>query len=80
MARKRLAQCTAPSSAGQFTIPAWVLSTLPPSGSYAVESITLPLGSLSIGQYNNPTTFSAAGLTQGIITDIFFYRQQVSSQ
>ena len=75
-------QCTAPSAAGQFTIPAWVLSTLPASGTYtyAVGSAALPLGSLSIGQYSIPTTFSATGLNRGIITDIFFYRQQVSFQ
>ena len=26
---------------------------------------------LSIGQYNTPTSFTATGLTRGIITDIF---------
>ena len=73
-------QCTAPLSAGQFTIPGWVLSTLPASGTYPVESTTLPLGFLWIGQYNNPTVFSAKGLDRGIITDIFYYRQQVAFQ
>ena len=73
-------QCTASSSAGQFTIPAGVLSTLPVSGTYAVQSTALPLGFLSIGRYNKPSVFSAKGLDRGIITDVFFYRQQVSFQ
>lgn len=71
-------QCTAPASAGQFTIPAWVLSTLPPSGVYAGS--TYPIGFISIGQYDNPTVFSATGLDQGIITDIFYYQLEVNFQ
>lgn len=33
---------------------------------------TCPGGWIQIGQYNNPTSFSATGLTKGIITDIFY--------
>ena len=64
-------QCTAPASAKKFTIPGWVLSTLPASGSFQNGSLTVPLGYLWIGQYNNPTTFTASGLDRGIITDVF---------
>lgn len=73
-------QCTAPLAAGQFSIPGWVLSTLPASGTYGGSGVTLPLGFVSIGQYNKPTVFSAQGLDRGIITDIFYYQQQVSFQ
>jgi uncharacterized protein (TIGR03437 family) len=65
-------QCTAPLSPGQFTIPAWVLSLLPPSGTGVNSVLTYPLGWIWIGQYNNPTTFSATGLTKGIVADIFY--------
>ena len=65
-------QCTAPLSAGSFTIPKWVLSTLPPSGTGQNPYITYPLGWIWIGQYNNPVTFQAQGLDRGILSDVFF--------
>ncbi|MGA3072208.1 MAG: hypothetical protein ABSG56_00815 [Bryobacteraceae bacterium] len=65
-------QCTAPASAQEFTIPAWVLAALPPSGSITEEGEVIPGGWIQVGQYNKPTTFSATGLTTGIITDIFY--------
>ncbi|MGA2038801.1 MAG: hypothetical protein ABSH42_05945 [Bryobacteraceae bacterium] len=64
-------ECVAPLAAGKFTIPSWVLSTMPASGSVTEGSYTIPLGALEIGQYNNPTTFTAPGLDLGIMTDIF---------
>jgi len=67
-----LLQCTAPLAAGQLTIPGWVISALPPSGTGGTDPYTYPLGWIWIGQYNNPTPFSATGLTSGIITDIFY--------
>jgi hypothetical protein len=57
--------CTAPATAQSFTIPKRVLAALPVSGSGN------GYGQLSIGQYNTPTSFTATGLTGGIITDIF---------
>ena len=65
-------QCTAPLAAQKFTIPAWVLATLPVSGTGGTEPYTYPEGWIQIGQYNKPTTFSAPGLTKGIVTDIFY--------
>jgi uncharacterized protein (TIGR03437 family) len=65
-------QCTAPAAAKSFTIPSWILSTLPASASLQVGSVTVPLGFLYIGQYNNPVTFQAPGLDRGIFTDVFF--------
>jgi uncharacterized protein (TIGR03437 family) len=56
--------CTAPLSAKTFTIPKRVLAALPVTG-------TNSYGMISIGQYNTPTSFTATGLSRGIITDIF---------
>jgi hypothetical protein len=49
-----------------------VLAALPPSGSITEEGEVIPGGWIQVGQYNKPTTFSATGLTTGIITDIFY--------
>jgi len=56
--------CTAPLSAQTFTIPKRVLAALPVTGATGY-------GLISIGQNNTPTSFTATGLTLGIITDIF---------
>jgi hypothetical protein len=66
-------QCTAPVAAHSFTIPAWVLSLLPPSASEQDGGNTFPLGRLYIGQYNNPVAFQATGLDRGLVTDIFYH-------
>lgn len=65
-------QCTAPVTANQVTIPARVLSMLPPSASGQSGTFTYPLGWIWIGQYNDPVTFQAAGLDRAIITDVFW--------
>jgi uncharacterized protein (TIGR03437 family) len=64
--------CTAPMSAQSFTIPKWILSTLPPSGSYNIGIAQIPEGYIWIGQFNNPATFQASGLDRGILMDEFF--------
>lgn len=65
-------QCTAPVAAQQFTIPAWLVSQLPASGSEQSGSITIPLGWVLVGQYNAPVAFQASGLDKGMVTDAFF--------
>lgn len=65
-------QCTAPAAAKSFTVPGWILSTLPASGTGQNGTLTYPLGWIWIGQYNNPVTFQAPGLDRGILTDVFF--------
>lgn len=69
-----LLQCNAPAGANQFTIPAWVMSFLPPSGSTARGD---PLGYLWIGQYENPLEFQARGLDRGLMTNIIYYLRTV---
>ena len=51
--------CTAPVSAGTFTVPASVLLSLPPTGT--VSGIPIP-GTLSVSNYSNPQSFTASGL------------------
>jgi len=65
-------QCTAPAAAQKFTIPGWVLSTLPPSGSGQSGTVTFPQGWIWIGQYNKPARFDSSGLDRGIFTDVFY--------
>jgi uncharacterized protein (TIGR03437 family) len=64
--------CRAPLSAKSFTIPKWVLSTLPPSGTGHIGVAAYPYGYIWIGQFNKPVTFQAPGLDKGILMDEFF--------
>ncbi len=59
--------CTAKAADGQFTIPALVLSALPPSSSSSVGGISIPTGSLSVasGSFGN---FTATGIDYGVIS------------
>jgi hypothetical protein len=54
--------CVAPASAGTFTVPSWVLSTLPASGT----SGFLPVGFLQfVTGPSQPSRFTATGLDVG---------------
>lgn len=53
--------CTAPVAAGQFTVPAAVLLSLPASASTS----GIPSGALTVGTYTNPKSFTATGLDYG---------------
>ncbi len=55
--------CTAPASAGQFTIPAAVLLSVPPGGE-TIEGITIATGSLSVENLITGT-FTAPGIDYG---------------
>ena len=50
--------CTARASDGQFTIPNYILTAMPVTGS----AVGLPLGYLSVISAPAPTAFSATGL------------------
>lgn len=73
-------QCSAPAAAHQFTIPAWILSTLPPSGQYPVGSPPWPIGWVWVGQNNKAVVFGAPNLDKGILTDTFYDRVEVNFQ
>jgi len=64
--------CTAPLSAGSFTIPKWVLSAMPSTETAYIGIAPYPLGYIWIGQFNNPVTFPAIGLDRGILMDEFY--------
>ena len=64
--------CSAPLSAGSFTIPKWVMGTMPPTQTGYIGIAPYPQGYLWIGQFNNPVTFQATGLDKGILIDEFF--------
>jgi hypothetical protein len=64
--------CTAALSAKSFTIPKWVLSTMPASATAYIGIAPYPIGYIWIGQFNNPVTFQASGLDKGILMDEFF--------
>jgi uncharacterized protein (TIGR03437 family) len=58
--------CIAPDSAGQFTIPAPVLLSLPVSTTITLApGVSLNTGSLSVGTSSIPVTFTAEGLDYG---------------
>jgi uncharacterized protein (TIGR03437 family) len=58
--------CTAPVSAGQFTIPPPVLLSLPPSTAITLApGVSIDAGSLSVGTSSLPVTFTATGIDYG---------------
>jgi hypothetical protein len=67
--------CTAPAAANQFTVPAPILSALPPTGSGTGSS-----GSLSVAGVTNGAPFVAPGLDAGLITATVSSTIQVSYQ
>jgi uncharacterized protein (TIGR03437 family) len=64
--------CLAPLSAKSFTIPKWVLSTVPPTATAYIGIAPYPLGYIWIGQANNPVVFQPKGLDRGVLMDEFF--------
>jgi uncharacterized protein (TIGR03437 family) len=66
-------QCTAPAAAQSFTIPGWILSTLPASEAYPINNVTVPIAYIWIGQYGNPVEFTATGLDRGIFDYAFYF-------
>ena len=52
--------CTERTSAGQFTVPSYVLSTLPATTGQNI-------GTVSVNNFRNPRTFTAAGLDAGAV-------------
>ena len=74
--------CTAKGSLGQFTVPAWVLSSLPVSGTLtqAGTSLVVPNGFLLMGTYPSFTPFNAPNLDLGYFTNIVLSGQNVAYQ
>jgi hypothetical protein len=62
--------CTEKVSAGQFTVPAWVLSSLPKSDVFTEDGVTFPGGLLGVGTipFTSAGRFAATGLDVGMFT------------
>jgi hypothetical protein len=69
--------CTERVSAGRFTVPAWVLSSLPATASFTFDGQTFPGAFLGIGTSPLTTTgrFDAPGLDFAVVT----YEQAVAT-
>ena len=61
--------CTAPVSAGTFTVPSFVLSALPVSGSITISGVSGTGGFLLFGNYPLSNTFTAPGLDLGFFAE-----------
>ncbi|MEO7146177.1 MAG: hypothetical protein ABI165_22000 [Bryobacteraceae bacterium] len=72
--------CSEKASAGKLTIPAWVLSALPASGTISQSGFTVPGGFLELGYYPPPTAFSAQGLDLGFSNDVVLTGTSVTFQ
>ncbi len=68
--------CTAPAAAGQFTIPAMVLSALPVSE----MDQGVPTGQLALGTATPPVRFNATGIDIGIFTDTTYTGKLIAYQ
>jgi hypothetical protein len=69
--------CAENVSAGQFTVPAWVLSSLPATATFSNGGQIVPSGLLGVGKapFTNVGRFTATGLDFGVIT----YEQATAS-
>jgi len=69
--------CAEKVSAGQFTVPAWVLSNLPASATFTNQGQTAPSGLLGLGSapFTSVGRFTGTGLDFGVIT----YEQATAS-
>lgn len=72
--------CTAKSTAGTFTIPKWVLSTLPVTGTLTQSGITVSNGFLLMGNYSSFNAFNAPGLDLGFFTNLVLSGQNAQFQ
>jgi hypothetical protein len=69
--------CAEKVSAGQFAVPAWVLSSLPATGTFNNGGQTVPSGLLGVGSapFTSVGRFTGLGLDFGVIT----YEQATAS-
>jgi len=62
--------CTEKASAGTFTVPSFVLSALPASGTITVDGVNGAGGFLLLGNLPASNTFTAPGIDLGLFTAI----------
>jgi hypothetical protein len=69
--------CVENASAGKFTVPAWVLSSLPASATFTEGDLTLTGGALGVG--TAPFTNAGRFITPGLNFGVFTYEQATVS-
>jgi len=62
--------CTEKASVGTFTVPSFVLSALPASGTITVDGVNGAGGFLLLGNLPASNTFTAPGIDLGLFTAI----------
>ena len=69
--------CAEKVSAGQFTVPAWVLSNLPATATFSNQGQTVPAGLIGVGSasFTSVGRFTGTGLDFGVVT----YEQATAS-
>lgn len=72
--------CTAQGASGTYTIPSWVLSALPVTGTLTESGITVSNGFLLMGLYPEFSSFSAPGLDLGFFSNLVLSGQNAQYQ
>jgi uncharacterized protein (TIGR03437 family) len=62
--------CTAKGASGSFTVPSWVLSALPPTGTLTQSNIQVSNGFFLVGKYPEFHAFSATGLDKAYFSNL----------
>jgi len=60
--------CLERASVGRFTVPSYILSALPVSGTAGGSGIEVPLSQLAVGLAGQPARFTATGLDTGYLS------------
>ncbi len=63
-------ECTAPASAGTFTVPSYILQSMPASGTISQGGFTVPAGFILLSNFSPGGTFSTSGLDIGVLTTL----------
>jgi len=69
--------CIANAGLGRFTVPSWVLSAMPASGTLAEGGINFANGFLLVGTYPPLAPFSAPGLDFGFASAVYLQGKNV---
>lgn len=72
--------CTAKGASGTFTVPSWVLSALPVTGTLSDSGIVVSNGFLLMGTYPAFNAFSAPGLDLGFFSNLVLSGQNAQYQ
>ncbi len=63
-------ECTALASAGTFTVPSYILQSMPASGTITQGGFTVPAGFILLSNFSAATPFTTTGLDVGALTTL----------